>query len=71
MTTVSFSKKFYKVKAVRNSVRDYEKSRVAKFKIKEGSDIIRVEITGIDPDVRDIIREEFSNYVLNQNICLL
>lgn len=71
MISITFDKKFYKADAVRKTVEEYRGSEAAEFEMEEAPDFIRVAISDIDPEVQDVIREEFCNYALSQTICLL
>jgi hypothetical protein len=71
MITISFSKNFYSLAAVRQAARDYEKSGAASVKVKDGPKDIRAEITGAEPELQSVIRDEFANYALSQSICRL
>lgn len=60
---IKFHKKLYKKKAIEAAIQDYEK--LADFILKERSGYYELRIKKIDEDVKDIIKDEFSNYVLS------
>ena len=60
--SVSFSRSVYRVEAVRNAIAAYE--GLATFTVAEESDDVHVTIAEPDPDVADVIKDEFSNHVL-------
>ena len=60
--TIVFLKDFYKLKAIKSTIRDY--NYLANFKIVENKKEIKVMMTNIDRKVQDIIKNEFCNYVL-------
>jgi len=62
--TISFSKKLYNLKAIQKSIEAYNGLGV--FSIKKDKKNIKVEINDIDKDVKDIIKDEFCNYVFNE-----
>lgn len=62
--TINFSKKFYNLKSVKNSVEAYKNLGV--FYIENDKNNIKVKITEIDEDVKNIIKDEFCNYVLSE-----
>lgn len=59
---IKFDKKIYKLKAVKLAIRDYKE--LADFVLKTKGDYFEVELKNIDPDVKNIIQDEFCNYVL-------
>ena len=59
---IVFSKEFYQIDAVEKAVDAYQS--LAVFDVKETVDKIKVEITEIDKDVKQVFKEEFGNYVL-------
>lgn len=61
---VRFSKKFYALKAIRNTIGAYEK--LADFSVKTNKDTITVKARNIDKNIKNILRNEFSNYVLSE-----
>ena len=62
--TIFFDKKFYNVKAIKNTIEAYRGT--ASFKIRTGKNIIKVEAGNIDKDVKNIFKDEFCNYVLSE-----
>lgn len=63
---IKFSKRFYSPKAIKNSAQAYQ--GLAKFDIKKDKDGIKVKITDIDQDVKNILKDEFCNYVLSETV---
>ncbi len=59
---LNFSKKFYDLRAIKNACRAYNK--LAKFKIEINKKAIKVILTNIDEETKNIIEDEFSNYIL-------
>ena len=62
--TINFSGKLYNLKAIQSSIEAY--SELGVFSVKKDKKNIKVEINNIDKDVKDIIKDEFCNYVLNE-----
>ena len=62
MQQLKFNSKIYKKKAIREAVSVY--SHLADFSIVNGQGYIKVKIDRIKPSLRDIIVDEFANYVL-------
>jgi len=59
---INFNKNFYTVEVIKKAIQDYK--RIASFSIKSDKKEIKVEIKNINLEPRDIIKEEFCNYVL-------
>lgn len=59
---IVFNKNFYSVKAIRQAVEAYK--GLAVFNIKEKAENIEVDIDEIGQDVKNVIKDEFCNYVL-------
>lgn len=64
MPELKFNSKIYKKKAIQEAISAY--SHLANFSFSSGVDYFRVKIGKIFPDVKKIITDEFSNYVLAQ-----
>jgi hypothetical protein len=62
MEVIKFNKKIYSLEAVENAIEEYK--HLAEFEIKELNDYIEVKIDKIDPEVKNVLKDEFSNYVL-------
>jgi hypothetical protein len=60
---VNFSKSLYNGKSIKEAVSAY--AQLADFAISETKEDFNVEIRKIEPEFKDIIREEFCNYVLS------
>jgi len=61
---INFNKNFYNFKAVKNAIKAYKK--LANFRIEDDKGYIKVEIKCIGKEVENLIRDEFSNYVLSE-----
>lgn len=59
---IKFDKKIYKVRAIKLAIKEYR--NLADFSLRQKKDCIEVEIKNIDKDIKDIIKDEFCNYVL-------
>jgi len=59
---IKFNNKIYPEKAVLLSIEAFK--HLAHFQIKQKDDYFIVTLTQINPAVKNIIKEEFSNYVL-------
>ncbi|MBU1137090.1 HxsD-like protein [Patescibacteria group bacterium] len=60
---IKFSSKIYDLKAVKLTTKAYQ--GLADFKISQLKNYINVELKNINKDVKDIIKDEFCNYVLS------
>ncbi len=60
--TILFNKQFYRLQAIKKAIEAYKE--LAVFNIKEKDNNIKINIDKIDKDVKDIIKDEFCNYVL-------
>ncbi len=59
---ISFSKKLYKIKAIKLAIKEYQD--LANFSLEQKGNYIQVELKNINKDVKQIIKDEFCNYVL-------
>jgi len=59
---ISFNKKFYSISAINKAVKAYKK--IAVFKIINTKSNTKVQITSKDKEIKNIIADEFCNYVL-------
>jgi hypothetical protein len=59
---INFNTDFYNLNAVAEGVEAY--GDLADFVIKKDNNAVTVELSDIDSDVKDVIEDEFSNYVL-------
>ncbi len=59
---IKFNKKIYSLRAVKLAIKDYH--NLADFSLEQKGKYIIVTLTKIDKDVKEIIRDEFCNYVL-------
>jgi len=57
-----FNTQIYKKEAIREAISAY--MHLAKFKVKDNKDYIKVKIENMNPKVKNILMDEFSNYVL-------
>lgn len=62
MQILKFNTRIYKKEAIQEAISAY--SHLAKFKIKDNKDYIKVKIDNIDPEVKENLSDEFANYVL-------
>lgn len=62
MPQINFHKKIYDIKAIKSAIRAYKD--LAGFEVKEDGRYIRVLIKNIDKGIKNIIKDEFCNYVL-------
>jgi len=62
MPELRFNARIYKKEAVQEGISAY--SHLAKFKVKDNQDYIKVNIENIDSEVKNILPGEFANYVL-------
>jgi len=62
MPNLKFNIRIYKKEAIRQGISAY--SHLAKFKIKDNKGYLKVKIEKINPEVKDMLVDEFSNYVL-------
>ena len=59
---VKFNKNLYNLKAIKSAIKEYQK--LADFNLRQKGNYIQVELKNIDKEVRQIIRDEFCNYVI-------
>lgn len=59
---IDFSGNIYSLKAVKSAIKEY--CNLADFSFEKKKEYIRVRLKNIDEDIREIIRDEFCNYVL-------
>ena len=57
-----FNRDFYNLRAIKNTINAY--NGLACFKILENKKAIRVAVKNISKEVKDVIEDEFYNYVL-------
>ncbi|MGI6637272.1 MAG: HxsD-like protein [Minisyncoccales bacterium] len=62
MLEINFSKKLYKMSAIKDAVNAY--SKVVVFSVSSDKDVIKVKAKGIDQEKEELIKDEFCNYVL-------
>jgi hypothetical protein len=62
MEVIKFNKKIYNLEAVKKAVEEFK--NLANFTIKELDGCIEVKMDKIDKSVKNILKDEFSNYVL-------
>jgi hypothetical protein len=60
--SINFNKDFYSLEAIKKAIQDYK--GLADFDIEVGKKNIKINLKNIDPESKDIIKEEFCNYVL-------
>ena len=59
---INFNKSFYTIKAIKKAIQNYK--GIANFNIISNKKENKVEIKNIDIESKDIMRQEFCNYVL-------
>ena len=59
---IKFNKNFYNLKAIKVTAQAFQ--GLADLEISSGKKEVRVKLKNIHPQVREVIREEFCNYVL-------
>lgn len=62
MPNLRFNNQIYKKEAIQKAIFAY--SPLAKFKIKDDKDYIKVRVDPIGPKFKRILADEFANYVL-------
>ena len=62
MPELKFNAKIYKKEAIKKAISVY--SSWAKFHCANSKEYIKVRIDSMDPSVKNILADEFSNYVL-------
>jgi len=62
VSNLKFNNKIYGKKAIQKAVSAY--THLAKFKVKNEKDYIKVTIEEIAPEVKEVFADEFANYVL-------
>lgn len=62
---IKFNKKIYKLNTIKSAIKDYQE--LADFKMSQTKEYIKVELKNIDREVKDIIKDEFCNYVLSKS----
>ena len=62
MPELRFNKNLYKKCVIDTSITAYQ--GLAEFKVMEEKSYLKVKIEGITPGLKDILPDEFSNYVL-------
>jgi len=60
--TLNFNKKFYNLKTIEKAIKAYR--RLADFKVEENKNRIKVRIRNMDKEIKEILSDEFYNYVL-------
>ncbi|MFC1598922.1 HxsD-like protein [Patescibacteria group bacterium] len=62
MENIIFNQQIYSLAAVNKAVIEFKD--LAKFTVQEKDKNINVKIEQIDADVKEVIKDEFANYVL-------
>ena len=60
--TISFNKKFYSISVINKAMKVYKK--IATFKVVDNKNNIKVQIKSDNKEIKNIIADEFCNYVL-------
>jgi len=61
---ISFNKNLYPLKAIKSSIEAYK--GLAKFSLSKKNGYYITDITKIDKDVKDVIKDEFCNYIISE-----
>lgn len=59
---INFDKNLYSFKAIKLAIKKYR--NLADFDLEQKNNYIQVKLKNIDKDLKDIIKDEFCNYVL-------
>lgn len=59
---INFNKSFYTIDAIKKAIQGYK--GIADFNIISNKKENKVELKNVDPESKDIIKQEFCNYVL-------
>lgn len=62
METIEFNKNLYCQNAIKKAAEEFK--NLAIINIKESGGKIKVTLDKIDPEYKDILKDEFSNFVL-------
>jgi len=68
MAALAFSRDLYAAEAVDEAVRAY--AGLARFAVSQGGADVLVEVSEPDPEVADVLLDEFCNHVLNETVRL-
>lgn len=60
---IKFNKNLYNLKAIKSAIKEYQK--LADFNLSQKGNYIQVELKNIDKEIRQIIKDEFCNYILS------
>lgn len=61
---INFNKQFYNLNAIQSAISAYKD--LADFHISDNNKIIKLKVDNIDKDIKDILRDEFCNFVLSE-----
>lgn len=59
---IKFNRRIYKIKAIKSAIKEFKK--LADFSLSQKENYIYVSLTNIDKDIKNIIKDEFCNFVL-------
>ncbi|HDQ22624.1 MAG TPA: hypothetical protein ENN28_01470 [Candidatus Uhrbacteria bacterium] len=62
MQSIKFNKKIYTLEAVEKAIEEFK--NLADFSLKEAGNYIEVKMDKTDKEVKNILSDEFANYVL-------
>lgn len=65
MQDLKFNTRIYKEEAIKKAITVY--SHLAKFTVRNDKDYIRVKLDHLETGLKDVLADEFSNYVLGVN----
>jgi len=61
---ISFNKNLYPLKAIKSSIEAYD--GLAKFKLSKQKGYYITEVSDIDKDVKNVLKDEFCNYIISE-----
>jgi len=62
MGIIKFNKHIYNLEAINQAIKEFK--NLAEFSIKETNDFFEIKLDNINGEVKEIIKDEFANYVL-------
>lgn len=65
-STLEFSRSLYSPEAIQAAADAF--ADLAKLDVSAGDNEIRVSVSDVDPDVRDVLEDELCNYALHETI---
>lgn len=62
---IKLNKRIYRLKAIRQAIKAY--SHLAQFSLRQDSRYYQLTLDNTDPALKDILKDEFANYILALN----